>query len=153
MANTYTQLYIQFVFAVKNRVSLVDLAWEEELYKYITGIVQNHKHKLIAINGMPDHLHVLVGLHTTQSVADLMRVAKGESSEWINNRGFVKGKFEWQEGYGAFSYSRQQLDVVVKYILNQKEHHKEFSFRDEYLRLLEEFDVPYDKQYIFKPDE
>jgi REP element-mobilizing transposase RayT len=153
MANTYTQLYVQFVFAVKNRVSLVDFAWEEELYKYITGIVQNHKHKLIAINGMPDHVHILVGLHTTQSIADLMRVAKGESSEWINNRGFVTGKFEWQEGYGAFSYSRQQLDVVVKYILNQKQHHKEFSFQDEYLMLLEEFDIPYDKQYIFKPIE
>ena len=102
MANTYTQLYIQFVFAVQNRISLIHPQWEEELFKYITGIIQNHKHKMIAINGMPDHLHVFVGLHPTQSVSDLMRIMKGESSEWINSRKFVKGKFSWQEGYGAF---------------------------------------------------
>jgi len=153
MANTYTQLYVQFVFAVKNRMGLIDGAWEEEFYKYTTGIVQNHKHKLLAINGMPDHVHVFVGLHTTQSIADLMRVVKGESSEWINNKGFVRGKFEWQEGYGAFSYSRTQLDTVVKYILNQKQHHKKFSFQEEYLRLLEEFEIEYDKRYLFHPIE
>jgi putative transposase len=150
MANTYTQLYVQFVFAVKGRLSLIGLSWEEELYKYITGIVQNNKHKLIAINGMPDHVHVFVGLHTTQSVADLMRVVKGESSEWINSRKFVQGRFEWQEGYGGFTYSRGQIDDVYKYIMNQKQHHQKISFIDEYIQLLEEFDIAYDKRYIFK---
>jgi putative transposase len=150
MANTYTQLYVQFVFAVKDRVSLIAPLWEEELYKYMTGIVQNNKHKLIAINGMPDHIHVFVGLHTTQSVADLMRVVKGESSEWINIKKFVKGRFEWQEGYGGFTYSRGQIDEVYKYIMNQKQHHQKISFIDEYIQLLEEFDIAYDRRYIFK---
>jgi putative transposase len=153
MANTYTQLYVQFVFAVKDRLSLISVAWEEELYKYVTGIVQNNKHKLIAINGMPDHIHVFVGLHTTQSVADLMRVVKGDSSEWINSRNFVRGKFEWQEGYGGFTYSRKQIDEVYKYIINQKEHHRAISFIDEYIKLLKEFEITYDKRYIFRPIE
>jgi putative transposase len=108
MANTYTQLHIQFVFAVQNRMSLIQPAWENELFKYITGIVQNHKHKMIAINGMPDHVHVFVGLHPTQSISNLMQVVKGESSEWINQKGFALGKFQWQEGYGAF------LMVIVR---------------------------------------
>ena len=105
MANTYTQLYVQFVFAVRYRMSLIQPAWETGLYKYITGIVKNNKHKLVIINGMPDHLHVFVGLNTTQSISDLMRMVKGESSEWININQFTKHKFNWQEGYGAFSYS------------------------------------------------
>jgi putative transposase len=136
MANTYTQLYIQFVFAVQNRVSLIQPEWEEELYKYITGIAQNHKHKMIAINGMPDHLHVLVGLHPAQSISDLMRIMKGESSEWINSRKFVKGKFSWQEGYGAFSYGKSQIEQVYNYVMNQKMHHKKQTFMLEYQELL-----------------
>jgi REP element-mobilizing transposase RayT len=123
MANTYTQVHIQFVFAVQNRISLIQASWEEELFKYITGIVKNTKHKMIAINGMPDHLPMFVGLHPTQSMCDLMRVVKGESSEWINKRGFIKGKFQWQEGYGAFSYGHSQIDSVYNYIMNQKRHH------------------------------
>jgi putative transposase len=111
MANTYTQLYIQFVFAVQNRVSLIQPEWEDELYKYITGIVKNHRHKMIAINGMPDHLHVFIGFNTHQTISDLMRIVKGESSEWINKKQFVKGRFSWQEGYGAFH------TVAVKWIV------------------------------------
>lgn len=149
MPNTYTQLYIQFVFAVKNRISLISPEWEEELYKYITGIVKNHKHKMIAINGMPDHLHIFIGLHTTQSIAEIMRIVKGESSEWINTKGYVKGKFAWQEGYGAFSYSRSHLEKVCSYIMNQKEHHRKKTFQEEYMELLEKFSVEYDKRYIF----
>ena len=118
MANTYTQLYVQFVFAVKYRIGLIQPEWEEELHKYITGIVQNNGHKMIITNGMPDHLHLFVGLNPTQSISDLMRLVKGESSEWINLRRFTNGKFRWQEGYGAFSYSRSQIDRVYQYISN-----------------------------------
>ncbi len=120
MANTYTQLHIQFVFAVQNRLSLIQSSWEEELFKYITGIVKNNKHKLIAINCMPDHLHIFVGLHPTQAISDLMRMVKGDSSEWINKKGLTIGKFEWQEGYGAFSYGHSQIDQVYQYIMNKR---------------------------------
>jgi putative transposase len=150
MANTYTQLYIQFVFAVQNRISLIQPSWEDELYKYITGIVQNHKHKLIAVNGMPDHLHLFVGLHPTQSISNLMQIVKGESSEWINKKHFVKGAFRWQEGYGAFSYSRSALHNVYIYIKNQKEHHEKTTFIDEYKNMLDEYEIDYDAQYILK---
>ncbi len=151
MANTYTQLYIQFVFAVQRRISLIQPDWETELYKYITGITQNHEHKMIAINGMPDHIHIFVGLNPKQSISNLMQIIKGESSEWINARGFVDGQFSWQGGYGAFSYSRRQLDQIYHYVMNQKLHHQKESFLIEYTRLLEEFDVQYDSRYIFKP--
>jgi|SRR5258706_6827592 len=150
MANTYTQLYIQFVFAVQNRMSLIKPEWEPQLHKYITGIVQNNKHKMIAINGTEDHLHLFIGFHTTQSVADLMRFVKGESSEWINSQKFVKGHFTWQEGYAAFSYARSQLDRVFEYIINQKKHHAKMTFMQEYVALLEKFGVQYDKRYVFK---
>jgi len=150
MANTFTQLHIQFVFAVQNRISLIDPAWETELFKYITGIVQNHKHKMIAIGGMPDHLHVFVGLHPTQSISNLMQIVKGESSEWVNKKGFAKGKFQWQEGYGAFSYGHSQVNQVYNYVMNQKEHHKKRSFLDEYKEFLKRFEVPFDERYIFK---
>ena len=120
------------------------------MHKYITGIVQKNKHKMIAINGMDDHLHVFIGFHTTQSIADLMQLVKGESSEWINNEKFVKGLFSWQEGYGGFSYSRSQLDRVYKYVMNQKCHHAKMTFMEEYVALLEKFGVQYDKRYIFK---
>lgn len=149
MANTYTQLYVQFVFAVQNRASLIQPEWEDELYKYITGIVQNHKHKMLAINGMSDHLHVFVGFQTHQTIADLMKVVKGESSEWINKKQFIKGNFRWQEGYGAFTYSRSQIDRVYNYVMNQKKHHEKRTFLEEYELLLEKFGVPYDKRYIF----
>ncbi|CAN5453549.1 IS200/IS605 family transposase [soil metagenome] len=150
MANTYTQIYIQFVFAVQNRISLINSEWEQELYKYITGIVQNNHHKLIAINGMPDHLHIFVGFHTTQSIAGLMRQIKSDSSEWINTKSFVNGKFNWQEGYGAFSYGRSQLDQVYNYIMNQKQHHKKRTFTEEYILMLQKFGISYDERYTFK---
>ena len=149
MANTYTQLYTQFVFAVQNRLSLIQSEWEEDLYRYITGIIRNHKHKLIAINGMPDHLHVFIGLHPTQSISDLIRIVKGESSEWINLKKLAKGKFTWQEGYGAFSYGRSQLNQVYQYIIGQKNHHQSKTFMEEYIQLLEAFGIEYDKRYIF----
>ena len=148
--NTYTQLYIHFVFAVKYRLALISEKWDERLRLYMTAIVQNNGHKMIAINNMPDHIHLFVGLNPKQAIADLMRVLKSDSSEWINKENLTIGKFQWQDGYGAFSHSKPEVDKVVKYILNQKEHHKEKTFITEYRQLLKRFGIPYDEQYIFK---
>lgn len=148
MANTYTQIYLQFVFAVQNRMSFIKSDWKDELYKYITGIVQQNKHKLIAINGTQNHLHVFVGYKPHQLIPDLLQDIKGSSSKWINSRNHANGKFSWQEGYGAFSYSHSQIDNVAKYILNQEEHHKKRSFKEEYIELLEKFNIAYDARYI-----
>ena len=150
MANTYTQVHLQFVFAVKYRVCVIQKSWKDELYKYITGIVQAQKHKMISINGMEDHVHILIGMRLTQSISDLMQDIKGSSSKWINEKKFVMGKFEWQEGYGAFSYSKSHMKNVIRYIENQEEHHKKKSFREEYLEFLEKFEINYDERYIFK---
>ncbi|MDB4303252.1 IS200/IS605 family transposase [Desulfosarcina sp.] len=150
MANTYTQLYIQFVFAVQNRDSLIHSSWKDELYKYITGIVKNNNHKLITINGMPNHIHVFIGYKPHQLIPELLQDIKGSSSGWINKKGFAKGKFSWQEGYGAFSYSHSQIDSVVKYILNQEEHHKKKTFMEEYVEFLDKFRIEYDERYILK---
>lgn len=149
MPNTYTQLYIHCVFAVKYREAAIEAGWEERLQKYITGILQNNGHKLLAINSMPDHLHFFVGLNPNQSISEMMKLAKGDSSEFINKEKFTKRKFQWQDGYGAFSNSRSQIDSVVKYILNQKQHHAKKTFRDEYLDMLKDYAVDYDEKYIF----
>jgi len=150
MANTYTQIHVQFVFAVKYRDCLIHPSWKEELYMYITGITKENGHKLLAINGMPDHIHILVGLRPTQSISDLMQDIKGSSSKWINLKKFLKIKFEWQEGYGAFSYSKSQIINIIQYIKNQENHHKSKSFRKEYLEILKEFEIDYNENYIFK---
>ena len=150
MANSYTQIYVQFVFAVENRISLIKSAWKDELYKYITGIVQNNKHKLIAINGMPNHIHIFIGYKPNQLIPNLLQGIKRDSSKWINKKGFVTGHFEWQEGYGAFSYSHSQIDQVAKYIISQEQHHKKRTFSEEYLALLKKFNIPYDERYILK---
>jgi putative transposase len=150
MANSYTQIYIQFVFAVKYRKAIINENWEADLYKYITGIVQNNKHKLISINGMPDHIHILVGFHTTQSVADLMRDIKANSSKWINENNFTNEKFEWQTGYGAFSYSKSHLQNVINYINNQKQHHQKQTFLEEYKAFLDKFEIEYNIEFSFK---
>lgn len=150
MPNTYTQIHIQFVFAVKFRNGLINPSFKGELYQYISGILKQHNHKLLAINGMPDHLHIFIGMRPTQSISDLMQDIKGSSSKWINEKKFLKIKFEWQEGYGAFSYSKSHVDTVIKYIKNQEEHHKKESFRDEYLKFLKAFEIEYDERYIFR---
>ena len=150
MANTFTQLYIQFVFAPKYRAALLHPQWDEQLRKYITGTTQKNGHKMFAINNMPDHIHLLIGLNPTQSISDLMRIVKGESSEWINKANLTDKKFHWQEGYGAFSYGKSQIDAVVKYIINQQEHHKTTAFLEEYIKLLNIFGVEYDPRNIFK---
>lgn len=154
MANTYSQLYIQCIFAPKYRAALLQPSWDERLRKYISTIANTNGHKMIAINNMPDHLHLFVGLNPNQSISEMMRIIKGDSSEWINNEKLTTRKFQWQEGYGAFSYSRSQLDVVAKYVMNQQEHHKKTSFLDEYKNMLEKFEIEYDERYIFKlPEE
>jgi len=150
MANTYTQIHIHAVFTVQNRQSLIANEWKIELYKYITGVIQNRHHKLIAINGMPDHIHILIGMRPNQSLSDLMQDVKGSSSKWINEKRFVKGKFSWQEGYGAFSYSKSELNQVVDYISRQEEHHKQKTFLDEYKDFLDTFKIDYDEKYLFK---
>jgi len=150
MANTYSQVYLQFVFAVKGKQSLINPKNNEELQKYITGIVQNRKQKMLAINNMPEHLHLFVGFGTTMSMADFMEEVKAISSKFINEKGWLKGKFEWQRGYGVFSYSRSQIDDVIKYIINQQEHHKKKTFKEEYLEFLKKFEVEYDERYLFE---
>jgi len=150
MANTYTQIHIQCVFAVQNRESIIRKHWREDLYKYITGIIQKNGHKLLAINGMPDHIHVFFGMRPTQSLSDLMQDVKGDSSKWINTNKFVRGRFSWQEGYGGFSYSKSQANRVVSYIRNQEKHHKRKSFLEEYDEFLKLFNIDFDERYVFK---
>jgi putative transposase len=150
MANTYTQLHLHFVFAVKFRASVIHESWENDLFKYITGIVQKNEHKMLCVNGMPDHIHIAVGMRPHQSISDLLQDIKGDSSRWINNQKLTSNKFAWQEGYGAFSYSKSQLPRLINYIKNQKIHHKKQTFIEEYLEMLEKFEVEYDEKYIFK---
>lgn len=153
MATTYTQIHIQGIFAVQSRECIIQNNWRDELYKYITGVIKNNKHKPIVINGSPDHIHVLFGMRPSQSLADLMQDIKSNSSRWINEKRFLKGRFQWQEGFGAFSYGKSQLSDVIKYINNQEEHHKKRTFIEEYKELLRLFEVEYDEKYIFKPVE
>ncbi len=153
MGNTYTQIHLQLIFAVKYRAAMIDKSWKDELYKYITGIVQGNKHKLIIINGVQDHLHLLVGFKPHQSLSDLLQDIKGQSSKWINENKFTKLKFNWQEGYGAFSYSHSHLNNVINYIRNQEEHHKKTNFMDEYKSFLKSFEIDFDEQYILKEPE
>jgi putative transposase len=153
MANTYTQVYIHVVFAVQGRQNLIRPEHSDELQKYITGIVTRQKQKLIAINNMSDHFHILIGLKPTMALSDLVGDIKSGSSGFINDRHWVPGKFAWQEGFGAFSYSHSQLTTVIRYIQNQTKHHSRKSFYFEYLELLERFNVPYDERYLLKPVE
>ena len=149
MADTFTQIHIHTVFAVQNRQSLIASTWREDLYKYIIAIIQNHEHKVLAIGGMADHIHILFGLRPTQSLSDLMQQVKRNSSEWINKSRRVVGKFSWQEGYGAFSYGKSQVSDVIDYIKGQEKHHAKKSFLDEYKLFLEKFGVEYNPKYIF----
>ncbi len=150
MANTYTQIYLHVIFAVKGRDNLISPTWKEELYKYITGIVTNKNQKLIAINGMPNHVHLLLGLKPDIALSDLIRDVKANSSNFINDKQWVMGKFEWQAGFGGFSYSHSQLDVIINYIRNQEEHHKTKSFREEYLEFLKRYAINYKTEYLFE---
>lgn len=151
MANTYSQIFIQFIFAVKGRERVIREEKRDRLEKYITGIIQNRKQKLLAIYANPDHIHILVGYNNLNStIPDLVRDVKSNSSKMMNEENWFDGKFNWQEGYGAFSYSKSQIDRVVKYILNQEEHHKKRNFKEEYLEFLSRFEIEYKDEYLFE---
>ena len=147
--STYSQIYIQVVFAVKNRNALIDPAWDEKLYQYITGIVQGKGQKMIAINGVRDHIHLFIGMKPSCCLSDLVREIKKSSNTFIKEQKFTNYKFEWQEGFGAFSYSHSSIDQVAKYVMNQKEHHRKKTFKEEYLDFLEKFEVEYKPEYLF----
>ncbi|MBN8703342.1 MAG: IS200/IS605 family transposase [Bacteroidetes bacterium] len=150
MSNTFSQIYIQVIFAVKGRDSLILPSWETELHKYITGIITNKGQKLIAINGMPDHIHILIGMKPSCSLSDLVREIKKSSNEFIKSKKFTKFNFQWQEGFGAFSYSHSALDNVIAYISNQKEHHRKKTFREEYVEFLEKYKIDFKDEYLFE---
>lgn len=150
MANTFSQIYIQTVFAVSNRQSLIKPEFKEDLYKYISGIVRNQGQKLIANNGVEDHVHILIGLRPAMALADLVREIKADSTNFINKKKLVHGRFSWQEGYGAFSYGHSQLETIIRYIQNQEKHHARRSFRAEYLTLLRKFDIAFEEKYVFE---
>ena len=150
MSNTYSRIYIQIVFAVKGRECIIHQSWEENLYTYISGIVNNKGQKMLAINGMPDHIHFLIGMKPNCCLADLIREIKKSSNDFIKEKRYSKFKFQWQEGYGAFSYSHSNLENVILYIQNQKEHHKKRNFKDEYLELLKKFEIEFKNEYLFE---
>ena len=150
MPNSYTQIYIHYIFTVKGRQNFIKPEYNNELQKYMTGIIQNRKCKLLAINNMPDHFHILVGQHPSCSVAKLIQEIKSNSSKFINEKSWNREKYSWQEGYGAFSYSRSQINNVIKYINNQQEHHKKMTFKEEYFEFLKKFDIPYEEKYLFE---
>jgi REP element-mobilizing transposase RayT len=150
MPGTFSKIYIQVIFAVKGRQNLINNTWKTELHKYISGIIKGKNHKPIIVNGMPDHIHAFIGLKPAMSISDLVRDMKNNSSNFVNDHKLVKGKFAWQDGYGAFSYSHSHIDNVYNYILNQEKHHKKKTFKEEYLEFLKNFDVEYDEKYLFE---
>ena len=149
MANSYSKIYIQIVFAVKGRNHQIKSEWENDLFKYMTGIIQNKGQKVLAINGMPDHIHIFIGMKPDCCLSDLVREIKKASNEWINENKLTPGRFYWQEGFGAFSYSHSSIDKVVKYILYQKNHHNKKTFKEEYIDFLTEYDIDYNEKYLF----
>ncbi|MBK7433295.1 MAG: IS200/IS605 family transposase [Chitinophagaceae bacterium] len=149
MANTYTQIHLHIVFAVQNRVSLISDRWKERLYLYMIAIAANNGHKTLAINGMPDHMHLVLGMRPTQSLSELMQDIKGDSSAWINKSGFVPGRFRWQDGFGAFSCSKTDLPRLIAYVHNQQMHHRKKTFIEEYREILDRSGLEYDQRYLF----
>lgn len=150
MADTFSQIYIQVVFAVQDRNALISHEWEEELYKYITGIVRNKGQKMLAINGTSNHIHFLIGMKPTCCLSDLVREVKKASNVFIKERNFTHNNFQWQEGFGAFSYSHSQLSNVIQYIEKQKEHHRRKTFKEEYLDFLKAFEIEFKDEYLFE---
>ena len=149
MADVFSQIYIQTVFAVKNRQALIQPEWEEQLYQYTTGVVQARGHKMLAIGGMPDHIHIFIGLKPAEAISDVVREIKNATDDFIKTHQLSPYKFEWQAGYGAFSYSRSHMDAVCKYIFNQKEHHKNRTFEEEFMKILQDFDVEIGRKQMF----
>ncbi|WP_225035589.1 IS200/IS605 family transposase [Winogradskyella sp. SM1960] len=152
MANTYTQLYFHIVFAVKGRDNLIAKKWKVELYKYISGIISNKNQKLMIINGMPNHIHLLIGTKPDCNLSDLVRDIKANSTKWLNKKQYINGKFAWQTGFGAFTVSQSGIDNVIAYIKNQEAHHKIKSFKEEYIDFLNAYNMEYKTEYIFKDE-
>ena len=150
MPGTFSQIYIQIVFAVKGKQNFLLPSFEEEVYKYMSGIIKGKEQKPLAINGMQDHIHILIGLKPVMRISDIIRDIKNNSTNFINNKNWLKQKFFWQEGYGAFSYSQSNFGNVIDYIKNQKKHHERFSFKKEYLTLLKKFEIPFEEKYLFE---
>ena len=149
MPNTFTQIYIHYIFAVNGHENLLQKPWRDEVFKYMSGIIKGKNQKPIIVNGVSDHVHIFVGLDGSISVSDLIRDIKNNSSKFINSQKYIRGKFSWQEGYGAFSYNHSQKENVYQYIANQEEHHKKKSFREEYVEFLQKFNIEYDERYLF----
>ncbi|MEL6537129.1 MAG: IS200/IS605 family transposase [Bacteroidota bacterium] len=150
MANTHTQIYIQAVFAIKNREARIAPSWEKELHAYMGGILKQEGHSPIIINGMDNHIHLFFGLNPNQSISKCMQLVKGNSSKWVNDKGYCNSKFQWQSGYGAFSYARSQMESVYSYVANQKQHHQKRTFQDEYRDFLTKFDIPFQEEYLLE---
>ena len=150
MANSYTQIHIQFVFAVKYRAAMINKEWKERLHQYMTGMFQENKHKMLQINSMPDHIHIFIGMRPHQAISSLVQLVKTESSKWIKEENLCSHPFAWQEGYGAFSYAKSQVTDVIRYIQNQEIHHRKETFLNEYRKFLTAFDIEWDERYIFK---
>jgi putative transposase len=149
MANTYSKIFLQLIFAVRNREALITSEFEEELYKYISGIIRNQGQKLLAVNGTKDHIHLFIGIEPNCRISDLVRVIKSDSSEMINKKKLSKFKFNWQEGYGAFSYGASQKRDVIEYVMKQKDHHRKILFYEEYIQFLKKFEIEFDNKYLF----
>lgn len=150
MSNTFSQIYLQFVFSVKHRQALIPKEHKEELHKYMTGLVQKRKAKMLAVHCMPDHTHIFVGYKPSVLISDFVKEIKVESNEFVNDKKWVKGKFDWQDGYGVFSYSHSHIDAVCKYVMNQERHHYKKTFRQEYVEMLKKFEIPFDDKYLFE---
>lgn len=150
MPGTFSKLYIQVVFAVKGRENMISNGWNKEMYKYIAGIIKGKDQKSIIVNGMPDHIHAFIGLKPAMSISDLVRDIKNNSSNFVNDHRWTKKKFRWQDGYGVFSYSHSHIDSVYNYILNQEQHHKKKTFKEEYIEFLKKFEVEYEEKYLFE---
>ncbi len=153
MAGTFSQIYIQAVFAVEGRANLLQKPWREEVFKYMAGIIKGKNQKPIIVNGVANHVHLFIGLKPSLALSDLVRDIKNNTSNFINTQKFVPGKFSWQEGYGSFSYAHSQIEQVYQYILNQEEHHRKKTFKEEYLDFLRKFEIEYDEKYLFKWNE
>lgn len=149
MAGTFTQIYIHAIFAVKGRANLLQKPWRDDVFKYMSGIIKNKNQKSIIVNGISDHVHLFIGLKPNMPISDLIRDIKNNTTNFINDQKWLKGKFSWQEGYGAFSYSHSQIKNVYDYILNQEEHHRKKSFREEYFEFLKKYEIKYDEKYLF----
>ncbi len=149
MAGTFSQIYIQYVFAVKGRTNLLQKSWRDEVFHYMAGIIKQKNQKPIIINGVEDHVHIFVGLKPSMNIAELVRDIKNNSSNFINEKKYVNGRFAWQEGYGAFSYASSQVDNVYQYIARQETHHQNKTFKEEYIDFLQKFEIDYDEKYLF----